>query len=256
MKKYLFLILSVLLISGLSFAAVFKLPILPSPEIYGTVVMQRPAAGTNLAPVAFSHWVHRVKYTCRVCHYELEFSMKANDTPVVCNKGKMNGRYCAACHNGKVSFAPEDEDGENCSRCHSGTPTASWSKFLELQGRLPKSGFGNEIDWSKALDEGLIEPADSLSGDKRKIVNIQTFTIKAEMSGISSAVFPHKTHEQWLDCSSCHPELFNIKQKTTDSLRMANMIRGESCGVCHLNVAFPLDDCRKCHPKMKFQGIP
>ncbi len=52
-------------------------------------------------------------------------------------------------------------------------------------------------------------------------------------------------------CTSCHPELFNIKKKTTESLRMSNMIKGESCGVCHLFVAFPLDDCKKCHPNMR-----
>jgi len=252
-KRYAFLLLSIILLSGLSFArGSYKLPVLPSPEHYGDVTMHRATDEKNVAPAEFSHWVHRVKYTCRVCHYELEFPMKSNDTPIVCNKGKMNGRYCAVCHNGKVSFGPEDKDGENCSRCHSRTATASWNKFHELQEKLPKSKFGNEINWSKALDEGLIKPMHSLSGGTREIVNInKTLTLEAEMSGISSAVFPHKTHEQWLDCSSCHPELFNIKKKTTESLRMSNMIKGESCGVCHLFVAFPLDDCNRCHPNMR-----
>lgn len=241
-----------MLLPGLVFAGGFlKLPFLPSPENYDDVFMHTEAEGNNGTPMVFSHWVHRVKYTCRVCHYELEFSMKRDDASIVCNKGKMNGRYCAVCHNGKVSFGPEGEDGENCSRCHSSTGTASWNKFRELRKKLPKSGFGNEIDWSKALDEGSIKPVNSLSGTAREIVNIGTLTIRAEMGGISPAVFPHKTHEQWLDCSSCHPELFNLKKKTTESLRMINMIKGESCGVCHLFVAFPLDDCKKCHPDMR-----
>ena len=252
MKKYILLFLALLLVSDLSFArSMLKLPFLPSPENYGDVVMGGKGGEKDVAPVIFSHLVHRVKYTCRVCHYELEFSMKPNDTPIECDKGKMRRRYCAFCHNGKIAFAAVDTYGENCTMCHNRKSASSWSKLRELQQRLPQSEFGNKIDWSRALDEGLIQPEDSIMGDKREIVNIKTLTLKAEMSGISSAVFPHKTHEQWLDCSSCHPELFNIKKKTTKSMRMANMIRGESCGICHLYVAFPLDDCRKCHPDMK-----
>ncbi len=140
MKRYTFLFLSIILLSGLSFAGgSLRLPILPSPENYGDVSMHRATDGKDVSPAVFSHWVHRVKYTCRVCHYELEFSMKSNDTPIVCNNGKMNGKYCAVCHNGKVAFGPEDKDGENCSRCHSRTSTASWNKFHELQEKLPKS---------------------------------------------------------------------------------------------------------------------
>jgi c(7)-type cytochrome triheme protein len=247
-----FFLLSIFLFPGFSVASdLLGLPPLPSPEEYGNVLMDKAAKGKNVAPVMFSHWVHRVKYTCRVCHYELEFSMKANDTPIECDKGKMNGRYCSVCHDGKVSFGPSDQDGENCDRCHSGNSGGSWKKFSELQVKLPKSRFGNEIDWSKALDGGLIKPKDSLSGNSRQLANInKTLTLAAEMVGISSAVFPHLAHERWLDCSSCHPELFNIKKKTTESLRMRNMVKGESCGVCHLFVAFPLDDCKKCHPNM------
>ena len=234
--------------------SMLNLPPQPAAESYGDVLIDRTSHAHQVLPVPFSHWVHRVKYTCRVCHYELEFSMKSNDTAIVCDKGRMGGRYCAACHNGKVSFGPKDEEGENCGRCHSGNASPSWKKFRDLQERLPGSKFGNEINWSKALDEGLITPMDSLSGETRGIVNIKVFTLKAEWSGISYAIFPHKTHEQWLDCSSCHPDLFNIRKKTTQSLRMSNMVRGESCAVCHLRVAFPLDDCRTCHPRMRMHG--
>ncbi len=249
-----FFLLCLFLFPLLSFAAgPLALPSLPSPEQYGNVFMYKATQGKNIAPVVFSHWIHRVKYTCRVCHYELEFSMKSNDTSIKCNRGKMDGKYCATCHDGKISFGPTDEKGENCYRCHSAKSVGIWKKKLgELQQKLPKSKFGNEIDWSKALNEGFIKPKDSLSGNDRQIANInKTLALETNMSGISSAVFPHLTHEKWLDCSSCHPELFNIKKKTTESLRMMNMIKGESCGVCHLFVAFPLDDCKKCHPKMR-----
>jgi len=252
MKRFLLLLLWSVLLPELSSAqSMLRLPPLPLPEDYGSVLMDKEASKKNVGPVVFSHLIHRVKYTCRVCHYELEFSMKANDTSVQCDNGKMNGRYCATCHNGKISFAPEDKNGKNCSSCHAESSSASWKTFRELQERLPRSKFGDGINWSKALDEGYIKPKDSLSGSTREMVNIETITIKAELSGISSAVFPHKTHEQWLDCSSCHPELFNIKKKTTQSLRMNNMIMGESCGICHLSVAFPLHDCKRCHPSMR-----
>ena len=252
MKKYAFSLLSVFFFLGLSFAGgMLRLPILPSPEHYGDVTMDRVAKEKGVEPVVFSHIIHRAKYTCRVCHYELEFSMKAHDTPVVCDKGKMNGRYCAACHNGKRSFGPVDKDGENCGMCHNRNSSSRWTRYRELKEKLPGSRFGNEIDWSRALDEGLITPEDTIMGSTREMVNIKTLKLRAEMAGISAAVFPHKTHEQWLDCSGCHPELFNIKKKTTKTLRMNNMVNGESCGVCHLMVAFPLDDCRQCHPNMK-----
>lgn len=260
MKGLILLLLGSIILTNLCVAqSLPNLGPVPFPETYGSVFMVSKGSERKAGPVVFSHMTHRVHYTCRVCHYELEFSMKPNDTSIQCDNGKMNGRYCAACHNGKISFAPEDEKGQHCTRCHLETKSASWKSFRELQGkkfqelqeRLPKSRFGDGIDWSRALDEGYIKPKDSLSGDTREMVNIKTITLKAEMSGISSAIFPHKTHEQWLDCSSCHPELFNIKKKTTESLRMINMSMGESCGICHLSVAFPLHYCRKCHPDMR-----
>lgn len=230
----------------------FGLPHMASPETYGEIFLGGASAKKGLGPVRFSHWIHRVKYTCRVCHYELEFQMKAKSTPIVCDDGRMGGRFCVTCHNGKISFAPKDENGENCKGCHGFNTSSEWLKFRELQKKLPPAKYGNEINWSKALDDGLIKPKDSLSDKKSTLVNInKPLTLQAELNGISSAIFPHKSHELWLDCSNCHPDLFNIKKKTTESLRMNNMIKGESCGLCHLRVAFPLDDCVRCHPAMK-----
>src|SRR5208283_1920235 len=259
MKKYFLFLAAVIFLSGPLSAgsddsfgrSMLGLPAMCSPETYGEIFMGGSYAAKRLGPVRFSHWTHRVKYTCRVCHYELEFSMRYKETPIVCDNGRMGGKYCVSCHNGKISFAPRDADGENCARCHGFTASSVWNKFRELQKKLPSGRFGNEIDWTKALEDGLIKPEDSLSGKKKELVNIKTLTLQAELSGISSAIFPHKTHELWLDCSNCHPELFNIKKKTTESMLMSNMSKGESCGLCHLRVAFPLDDCRKCHPAMK-----
>ena len=67
----------------------FKLPRLSPPEEYGDVLMKGPSSKAGeVTPVVFSHWVHRTKYTCRVCHGELEFSMKANETGVICENGE------------------------------------------------------------------------------------------------------------------------------------------------------------------------
>jgi c(7)-type cytochrome triheme protein len=260
MKYFIFLVVSVFILPAQVLCAqqnksfgesMFGLPPMESPETYGEIFMGGASADKRLGPVRFAHWTHRVKFTCRVCHYELEFAMKAKETPIVCDNGRMGGKYCVTCHNGKISFAPKDATGENCTGCHGANASSRWTKFRALQKTLPAARFGNEINWSKALEDGLIKPADSLSDNKRKLVNIKTLTLQAEWSGISSAIFPHKTHELWLDCSSCHPDMFNIKKKSTESLRKSNMIKGESCGLCHLRVAFPLNDCVRCHPTMR-----
>ncbi len=40
---------------------------------YGDVVMGKASMEIGL-PVIFRHWTHRDKYTCRLCHVDLEFS--------------------------------------------------------------------------------------------------------------------------------------------------------------------------------------
>jgi c(7)-type cytochrome triheme protein len=52
---------------------------------------------------------------------------------------------------------------------------------------------------------------------------------------------------QWLDCNNCHPDNFNIKKKTTKHFSMERILKREFCGVCHLTVAFPMDDCKRCY---------
>jgi hypothetical protein len=32
---------------------------------------------------------------------------------------------------------------------------------------------------------------------------------------------------------------------------MDNNIFGNFCGACHMLVAFPMNDCRRCHPQMQ-----
>ncbi|HVR37486.1 MAG TPA: c(7)-type cytochrome triheme domain-containing protein [Thermoanaerobaculia bacterium] len=66
---------------------------------------------------------------------------------------------------------------------------------------------------------------------------------------------PHAEHVRWLDCANCHPAIFNIRKKTTKHFSMRFNLAGEFCGACHLRVAFPLDDCMRCHPAMENQPL-
>jgi c(7)-type cytochrome triheme protein len=232
------------------------LPALRAPEVYGDVMIDRSSVEKKVTPVVFSHWVHRVNYTCRVCHTELEFAMKANETGIVCNNGTTKDKYCFVCHNGKTvdgvtAFASTGPEGENCKRCHNADASPNRKKFEALKSKLPSADFGNEIDWVRALTEGKIKPKKSLLKDAPPIALDRTLTLQAEMIGIPPAIFSHKIHTAQLDCSNCHPEIFNIKKKTTKHFSMSRIFNNEFCGVCHLRIAFPLNDCRRCHPGMK-----
>jgi len=70
---------------------------------------------------------------------------------------------------------------------------------------------------------------------------------------VTPPVFDHGTHVRWLDCANCHPDVFNIKQKTTKHFEMRYILERKFCGVCHLDVAFPLDECESCHPGIRLR---
>jgi hypothetical protein len=33
---------------------------------------------------------------------------------------------------------------------------------------------------------------------------------------------------------------------------MKHILDDKFCGACHMKVAFPIDDCKACHPSMKY----
>ena len=80
--------------------------------------------------------------------------------------------------------------------------------------------------------------------------------LTADWSMAPMSIFPHKEHNDWLECENCHPDVFNIKKKSTQNLSMAYILDGKFCGVCHLNVAFPMQDCKRCHPTVSKNFIP
>lgn len=228
---------------------VFRLPPVLPPEEYGDVLMDKSSPAKGMTPVVFSHWTHRSKYTCRVCHTELEFAMKANMTGVICNSIYVKGKYCGACHNGKITFGPRDASGENCARCHNADVRPQRERFLAFRSSLPRSSFGNEIDWVKALSERLIKPKTSLTGHAPSESNGKEITLTRGAADAAAVVFPHRAHEQWLDCATCHPDIFPAVRKTGLHYSKPRLLNGEFCGVCHLRIAFPMDDCERCHPR-------
>jgi c(7)-type cytochrome triheme protein len=88
-----------------------------SPEIYaeyGDVVLNKRAENEGVRPVVFSHWFHRIRFRCNVCHSELKFEMRAGANQVTMDE-ITDGKFCGACHNGDIAWSTE-----NCDLCHSG----------------------------------------------------------------------------------------------------------------------------------------
>lgn len=227
----------------------------PAAHAYGNVLINRMSSKGGVTPVVFSHWAHRVNYSCRVCHFELKFEFRANQTEIT-EADNRDGQFCGACHNGTVAFG---HTKENCSRCHGYDDDENRRKFIEMVTKanssmsrpmLPKSSQGNSIDWSRSLlsiKYSLDPKASSMPYDS-------VLELAAEAKGIPPAYFPHGEHVYLLDCANCHPDIFNIKKKTTKHFSMRYITQGLFCGVCHGKVAFPVDDCERCHPAMKGKG--
>jgi len=87
---------------------------------YGDVVINNHADAAGVRPVVFPHWLHRVRFRCKVCHSDLGFKFQAGGNDI--NMVKIiDGQYCGACHNGQIAWSVD-----NCDLCHSakpGTPT-------------------------------------------------------------------------------------------------------------------------------------
>jgi len=240
-------IVLVLLLSATAAMANFNLPPLPSREEYGNILISRTSEANDQQPVNFSHWLHRTKFTCRVCHGELDFLMKTNTTEIT-ERENRKGRFCGACHNGKIAF----RHNGNCEKCHNGEIGYSNSKFDKFlfNHAMPMTMAGNGVNWSAGILSGSIKPQSYIKTKSQDMKFEKELLLEAEMSIIPPSIFPHKAHTVWLDCDNCHPDLFNIKKKGTH-FSMAEILKGNYCGVCHLKVAFPMDECKRCHTAMR-----
>lgn len=83
---------------------------------YADVVLNKRAEKAGMRPVVFSHWFHRIRFRCKVCHNELGFKMRAGANNVLM-ADIIDGEFCGMCHNGQIAWGPE-----NCDLCHSGLP--------------------------------------------------------------------------------------------------------------------------------------
>lgn len=83
---------------------------------YGDVVLNKRSEVEGVRPVIFPHWFHRIRFRCKVCHFELGFEMRAgaNDVKML---DMVEGKFCGMCHNGNVAW-----DMQRCDLCHVGRP--------------------------------------------------------------------------------------------------------------------------------------
>jgi len=221
-------------------------PVGTDPGEYGTIKMDRRASAAGMNPVLFPHWVHRVKYACKVCHTDIGFPMKADALDIKMPE-IMAGEHCGECHNGKTAFFPTD-----CKRCHSYGLDDSERKAKSITtelNNLPRDEYGNMVNWVAAMRRGKIRPAAKIDGsgkltplDMDVIIPVTKF--KPHPPDVK---FPHKAHTERLDCSSCHTKIFKQKKGGNPEMSMIKIISGKYCGVCHGRVAFPLNDCFRCH---------
>ncbi len=236
----------------------------PLPYEYGRVVINNYSEQAGLAPVVFDHWLHRAKYTCRLCHVDIGFAMKANGTDIKA-EDNVNGYYCGACHNGKMVVDGKavfgscaqgrlsTQDTGLCDRCHSlGKKVNKDYNFMKFTKGLPRGRFGNGIDWEKAEEEGLVRPVDYIEGisvKRQPLAAQKDLDIAPGTKGMPDIIFSHKKHTVWNGCEVCHPDIFiGVKQGVT-RYSMTEIFDGKYCGVCHGKVAFPLLDCQRCHTK-------
>jgi c(7)-type cytochrome triheme protein len=234
----------------------------PLPYEYGRVVINTYSGKAGLPPAVFEHWIHRTKFTCRLCHVDVGFAMKEGETGIKA-ADNMRGFYCGACHNGKTlvdgiplfeacSDKATEDDQARCVRCHSSNTSKSESDFVQFAKTLPKERFGNGVDWQQAEEMGIINPVDFVKGIsiRRKSLTVQNdFMLNPKVAGMPDIIFSHKKHTVWNGCELCHPEIFVGVKKGTTRYSMVGIFEGKYCGVCHNTVAFPLLDCQRCHSR-------
>lgn len=257
------MVFGILTLAGLALAQTGVKKKRALPHEYGNVIINNYSEKAGMAPVEFDHWLHRGLYTCRLCHVDLAFAMKANASNIKAADNK-RGFYCGACHNGKRVYRTRpifascqlhytQEEAGNCERCHSvGRNVKREFDFYTFTDKFPKERFGNGINWEKAAAEGFIKPLDFLEGVsiKRNPMNVQKdFSLDAKVEGMQDIIYSHAKHTVWSGCEGCHPEIFVGVKKGLTKYSMEEIYQGKYCGVCHIKVAFPLLDCQRCHTK-------
>ncbi len=115
----------------------------------------------------------------------------------------------------------------------------------EALSKLPPDPAGNQVDWIKAIEDGVIQPRTGLHS--REPMRMRDDFILLENTGEMPMVrFPHRSHTLWLDCKNCHEKYF-VSRAGANPINMYKILQGEYCGRCHGAVAFPLTECKRCH---------
>ncbi len=83
--------------------------------VEGDVVFKREGGEGGIPSTIFPHWFHRIRYKCYACH-PTPFEMKAGANKITMD-AIQEGKFCGACHNGKIAWAVTFE---TCNRCHVG----------------------------------------------------------------------------------------------------------------------------------------
>ncbi|MBI5848817.1 MAG: hypothetical protein HZB31_12895 [Nitrospirae bacterium] len=262
MKRFITVFLIIMVSVGLALAQGGVKKKRPQPPEYGRVVIANNSERAGMAPVVFDHWVHRSQFTCRLCHVDIGFAMKAGQTGIKA-ADNMRGFYCGTCHNGKMAVSDRKvfescakvilDQSRTCDRCHSqGKNPKREYDFYTYTEKFPKERFGNGINWEKAEADGHIRLVDYIEGVsiKRKALTVQKdFSLNPKVAQMPEIIFSHKKHTVWNGCEVCHPEIFVGVKKGETKYSMPEIFSGKYCGVCHINVAFPLLDCQRCHTK-------
>lgn len=259
MKKWMWGTVLLLLVVGLSSAGAETFGVKkkrPKLSEFGQVVIDNGSTAKGQAAVAFPHWLHRSKFTCRLCHVDLGFAMMAEGTGIT-EADNQAALYCGACHDGKLAFAatetgPDGVKKENCERCHSvGKKVQMKNDFNSFRRSMPRERFGNGIDWLKAEEGGLLKLVDFREGYSirhAKIKDPADIDLASKENKMPNIVFSHRKHAVWNGCETCHPEIFPVK-KGSHPYSMQDIFDGKFCGVCHDKVAFPNIDCQRCHSR-------
>ena len=103
------------------------------------------------------------------------------------------------------------------------------------------------IDWVKTLESGMIAPRSDITGDAPPLKPLDLDIIFENTGQMPHVKFPHRPHTMWLTCSNCHPDIF-VQKKGANNFKMADVLNGKFCGLCHGKVAFPpTKNCMRCH---------
>lgn len=203
----------------------------------------------------FRHAPHTRWLACGSCHPAL-FPLAAGRPRLSVTMASIReGQSCGFCH-GRVAFGVEGR----CPACHPTipavddwrppTPTApleglrSWK---EVEKRLPVKA--DTPDWTAAAAQGLLAPRSLPGQTPLEVLDLDVDRLPKGLEDDMKVVFSHKTHTVLHACDTCHPVPFELKAGATP-MTMAQLDKGELCGICHGKVAFPVSACGRCHPAM------